>query len=97
MVTQLAAIVSEKEQGLVTALRHMGLLQSSYWSSWVLFDLLMGLLTALSIVICGEFEAQLSLRTEALAGSTESFWQCIKNIDQLMSCSIPDGSFEGML
>jgi hypothetical protein len=59
MVTQLAAIVSEKEQGLVTALRHMGLLQSSYWSSWVLFDLLMGLLTALSIVICGEFEDQL--------------------------------------
>eukprot|EP00775_Hariotina_reticulata_P013231 gene13231-13362_t len=53
MVTQLAAIVSEKEQGLVTALRHMGLLQSSYWSSWVLFDLLMGLLTALSIVIWG--------------------------------------------
>lgn len=51
---QLGAIVGEKESGLVTSLRHMGLLQSSYWLSWVSFDLLMGLATALSIVMWGK-------------------------------------------
>eukprot|EP00878_Enallax_costatus_P026229 GHUV01028120.1.p1 GENE.GHUV01028120.1~~GHUV01028120.1.p1 ORF type:complete len:192 (+),score=47.97 GHUV01028120.1:1765-2340(+) len=57
LVTQLGAIVGEKETGLVTSLRHMGLLQSSYWLSWVLFDVLMGLATALSIVMWGELVA----------------------------------------
>lgn len=51
---QLGAIVGEKEAGLVTSLRHMGLLQSSYWLSWVMFDLMMGLVTALSIVMWGK-------------------------------------------
>jgi hypothetical protein len=53
---QLGNIVGEKESGLVTSLRHMGLLQSSYWASWVAFDLLMALATALSIVMWGEWQ-----------------------------------------
>ena len=51
---QLGNIVGEKESGLVTSLRHMGLLQSAYWASWVAFDLIMALATALSIVMWGE-------------------------------------------
>jgi hypothetical protein len=51
---QLGAVVGEKEVGLVTALRLMGLRQSAYWTSWVVADLLLGFLTALSIVIWGE-------------------------------------------
>lgn len=54
MVTQLGIIVGEKESGLVTSMRHMGLLQSSYWAAWVVFDTLMALATALSIVVWGE-------------------------------------------
>lgn len=53
-VAQLGAVVGEKEVGLVTALRLMGLRQSAYWTSWVVADLLLGFLTALSIVIWGE-------------------------------------------
>jgi hypothetical protein len=51
---QLGAVVGEKEVGLVTALRLMGLRQSAYWTSWVVADLLLGFLTALSIVIWGK-------------------------------------------
>lgn len=51
---QLGAVVGEKEAGLVTALRLMGLRQSAYWTSWVAADLLLGLATAFSIVIWGE-------------------------------------------
>jgi hypothetical protein len=54
LLLQLGNIVGEKESGLVTSLRHMGLLQSSYWASWVMYDLLMSLATALSIVMWGE-------------------------------------------
>lgn len=52
--TQLGAVVGEKEGGLVTALRLMGLRQSAYWTSWVAADLLLGMATALSIVVWGE-------------------------------------------
>jgi hypothetical protein len=51
---QLGAVVGEKEIGLVTALRLMGLRQSAYWTSWVVADLLLGFMTALSIVLWGE-------------------------------------------
>lgn len=51
---QLGAVVGEKEVGLVTVLRLMGLRQLAYWTSWVVADLLLGFLTALSIVIWGE-------------------------------------------
>jgi len=51
---QLGAVVGEKEGGQLTALRLMGLRQSAYWTSWVAADLLLGLATALSIVIWGE-------------------------------------------
>jgi hypothetical protein len=56
-MSQLGSIVGEKESGLVTSLRHMGLLQSSYWASWIAFDLLMALATALSIIMWGELPA----------------------------------------
>lgn len=39
----------------MTALRLMGLRQSAYWTSWVVADLLLGFLTALSVVIWGEW------------------------------------------
>ncbi|WIA40119.1 hypothetical protein OEZ86_013522 [Tetradesmus obliquus] len=66
MVTQLGNIVGEKESGLVTSLRHMGLLQSAYWASWVAFDLIMALATALSIVMWGNIlQFRFFLRNDA--------------------------------
>jgi hypothetical protein len=46
-------LVSEREAGLRTALRNMGMLDSSYWASWAAFDLIMALLVALLILIYG--------------------------------------------
>ncbi|WIA19835.1 hypothetical protein OEZ85_005742 [Tetradesmus obliquus] len=66
MITQLGNIVGEKESGLVTSLRHMGLLQSAYWASWVAFDLIMALATALSIVMWGNIlQFRFFLRNDA--------------------------------
>ncbi|KAI8472689.1 MAG: hypothetical protein J3K34DRAFT_204610 [Monoraphidium minutum] len=52
-VTQMTNLVSEREAGLRTALRNMGMLDSSYWASWAAFDALMALAGALLIVIFG--------------------------------------------
>jgi hypothetical protein len=57
LLLQLGAVVGEKEVGLVTALRLMGLRQSAYWTSWIAADLLLGFATALSIVIWGKIVA----------------------------------------
>lgn len=51
---QMTNLVSEREAGLRTALCNMGMLDSSYWASWMAFDILMALLGALLIVIFGE-------------------------------------------
>lgn len=65
---QLGAVVTEKEVGLLAALRLMGLRQSAYWSSWVAADLLLGLATALSIVIWGERRRGHTLVLQVLLG-----------------------------
>ncbi|KIZ04840.1 hypothetical protein MNEG_3122 [Monoraphidium neglectum] len=52
-VTQMAQLVSEKDSGLRQAMRTMGLMESSYWGSWVVFDLAFGVLLALVIVFSG--------------------------------------------
>jgi hypothetical protein len=50
---QMAQIVSEKDSGLRQAMRTMGLMDSSYWASWVLFDLAFGTLLTLAILFSG--------------------------------------------
>jgi hypothetical protein len=47
-------LVSEKQAGLRLALRNMGMLEGAYWSSWMAFDALITLLTALLLVLFGE-------------------------------------------
>jgi hypothetical protein len=50
----MAQLVSEKDSGLRQAMRTMGLMESSYWGSWVVFDLAFGVLLALVIVFSGD-------------------------------------------
>jgi hypothetical protein len=52
-VTQMAQIVAEKDGGLRQAMRTMGLMESSYWASWVVFDLAFGTLLTLVIILSG--------------------------------------------
>ncbi|GBF93217.1 ABC transporter A family member [Raphidocelis subcapitata] len=52
-VSQMAQIVSEKELGLRQAMRTMGLMESSYWGSWVVFDLGFAVLLTLVIILSG--------------------------------------------
>ena len=52
-VTQMAQIVAEKDAGLRQAMRAMGLMASSYWGSWVVFDLAFGAVLALVVVLSG--------------------------------------------
>lgn len=51
---QMSNLVSEKDLGLRLALRNMGMRDSSYWTSWMLFDAIITLLTALLVVVFGE-------------------------------------------
>jgi len=51
---QMAQIVTEKDSGLRQAMRTMGLMESSYWGSWVVFDLAFATVLALVIVLSGE-------------------------------------------
>lgn len=50
---QMAQIVAEKDAGLRQAMRTMGLMESSYWGSWVVFDLAFGALLTLAIIFSG--------------------------------------------
>uniref|UniRef100_A0A383W084 ABC transporter domain-containing protein n=1 Tax=Tetradesmus obliquus TaxID=3088 RepID=A0A383W084_TETOB len=52
-VTQMSNLVSEKQAGLRLALRNMGMLDSAYWASWMAFDAVITLLTALLLVLFG--------------------------------------------
>ncbi|KAI8468323.1 MAG: hypothetical protein J3K34DRAFT_523031 [Monoraphidium minutum] len=52
-VTQMAQLVTEKDSGLRQAMRTMGLMDSSYWGSWVVFDLAFGTLLTLVIIFSG--------------------------------------------
>lgn len=50
---QMSNLVSEKDLGLRLALRNMGMLDSSYWWSWMTFDAFITFTTALLLVIFG--------------------------------------------
>ena len=50
---QLQDLVREKESGLRQALRTAGMLDSSYWASWLLHHTLMKLVTAVFTLIAG--------------------------------------------
>jgi hypothetical protein len=50
---KMSNLVSEREAGLRTALRNMGMLDSSYWASWMAFDAVMALLGATLILVFG--------------------------------------------
>eukprot|EP00879_Flechtneria_rotunda_P013739 GHRR01014351.1.p1 GENE.GHRR01014351.1~~GHRR01014351.1.p1 ORF type:complete len:558 (+),score=120.29 GHRR01014351.1:287-1960(+) len=52
-VTQMSNLVNEKSLGLRLALRNVGMLDSSYWVSWMMFDALITLVTSLLLVIFG--------------------------------------------
>ncbi|KAI8472921.1 MAG: hypothetical protein J3K34DRAFT_383970 [Monoraphidium minutum] len=52
-VSQMAQLVTEKDSGLRQAMRTMGLMDSSYWGSWVIFDLAFGVLLTLVIIFSG--------------------------------------------
>ena len=52
-VSQMAQIVAEKDSGLRQAMRTMGLLDSSYWGSWIAFDLAFAALLSLVIALSG--------------------------------------------
>ncbi|KAF6264706.1 hypothetical protein COO60DRAFT_16234 [Scenedesmus sp. NREL 46B-D3] len=52
-VTQMSNLVAEKQAGLRLALRNMGMLESAYWASWMAFDAVVTLLTALLLVLFG--------------------------------------------
>ena len=56
----MAQLVTEKDSGLRQAMRTMGLMESSYWSSWIVFDLVFGTLLALAIVFSGAGVRQIS-------------------------------------
>jgi hypothetical protein len=49
----MTSLVSEREVGLCTALRNMGMLDSAYWGSWMAFDATMALVGALLILVFG--------------------------------------------
>ena len=49
----MSTLVTEKQYGLRQALRNMGMRDSSYWASWMLFDTLFALLSAVLILIFG--------------------------------------------
>jgi hypothetical protein len=50
----MSSLVGERDAGLRLALANMGLRQSAYWVSWMMFDAAMALATALLMVLFGE-------------------------------------------
>jgi hypothetical protein len=50
----MAQLVAEKDSGLRQAMRTMGLMESSYWISWITFDLVFNTLLTLVIIASGE-------------------------------------------
>jgi len=52
-VTQMGNIAGEKELGLRQALRTMGMRDSAYWLSWLVFDAAFALVTSLLVVAFG--------------------------------------------
>ena len=84
---QMAQLVTEKDSGLRQAMRTMGLMESSYWGSWVVFDLAFGTILTLVIVVSGALAWQWRGRPRAVRhneggsdrnrGSVDSgIWSC---------------------
>ena len=46
-VIQITAVVLERELKLRQALKTMGMMDSTFWTSWTTYELVMGLITAL--------------------------------------------------
>jgi hypothetical protein len=59
----MAQLVSEKDSGLRQAMRTMGLMESSYWGSWLVFDLTFAVILALVIVLSGERAVHPAMRS----------------------------------
>ncbi|KAL3145133.1 hypothetical protein ABBQ38_001737 [Trebouxia sp. C0009 RCD-2024] len=59
-VPVISGVVGEQELGLRQMLRTMGMLDSSYWLSWMVFEMVMGMLMSLLIIAFGAI-FQLSL------------------------------------
>lgn len=53
-VLQMGNLVSERDLKLRLALKNMGMLDSSYWVSWMMFDAVITFVTALLLVIFGK-------------------------------------------
>jgi len=54
-VSQVGAMVNEKEQGMRQALRTMGMLDSAYWLSWAAWEMIMVFITTMLIIVFGLF------------------------------------------
>lgn len=52
-VTQLSTVVMEKELGLRTAMRTMGMKDSAYWVSWMLWEFTLAFFTGHIIAVLG--------------------------------------------
>ena len=53
---QISSLVGERDSGLRLSLANMGMCQSSYWASWMAFDVLLTFATALLLVLFGKAE-----------------------------------------
>jgi hypothetical protein len=69
-------LVSEREAGLRTALKNMGMMDSSYWASWMAFDALLSLVGALLILVFGERRLDSCLSARACGGFGFGWGRC---------------------
>jgi hypothetical protein len=76
-------LVSEKQAGLRLALCNMGMLDSAYWASWMAFDAVVTLITALLLVLFGE----------RLSGS----WWVQQSCHNILQCSSKAAAAEALL
>ena len=53
VVTQMNAMVAEKQSGMKQALRTMGMLDSSYWASWAVWEIFLNIFTSLLNIAFG--------------------------------------------
>lgn len=69
-------LVTEKDSGLRQAMRTMGLLESSYWGSWIVFDLSFGTVLSLAIIGSGGQRAD-EQRGRGSSSMHACCWQCM--------------------
>jgi len=51
---QISSLVGERDAGLRLSLSNMGMSQAAYWTSWMAFDTLLTLATAVLLVLFGK-------------------------------------------